>query len=96
MMLHTKYEDSRPCGFRQEDFFMVFSIQAYVKHVNPGASQFWPQGYNLNKLGRGSLDDATTRHRALIFGTIYLIWYKYQGSMPCGFRQEDFFMVFPI
>ena len=48
---------------------MVFPIQAYVKHVNPGASQFWPQGYNLNKLGRGSLDDATTRQRALIFGT---------------------------
>ena len=69
MMLHTKYEGSRPCGFRQEDFFMVFPIQAYVKHVNPWASQFWPQGYNLNKLGRGSLDDATTRHRALIFGT---------------------------
>ena len=69
MMLHTKYEGSRPCGFRQEDFFMVFPIQAYVKHVNPGASQFWPHGYNLNKLGRGSLDDATTRHRALIFRT---------------------------
>ena len=69
MMLHTKYEGSRPCGFRQEDCFMVFPIQAYVKHVNPGASQFWPQGYNLNKLDRGSPDDATTRHRALIFGT---------------------------
>ena len=68
MMLHTKYEGSRPCGFRQ-DFFMVFPIQAYVKHVNPVASQFWHERYNLNKLGRGSLDDATTRHRALIFGT---------------------------
>ena len=65
MMLHTKYEGSRYCGFRQEDFFIVFPIQAYVKHVNPGASQFWPQGYNLNKLGRGSLDDATTNIKAL-------------------------------
>ena len=68
MMLHTKYEGSRPCGFRQ-DFFMVFPIQAYVKHVNPVASQFWHERYNLNKLGRGSLDDATTRHRALWFQT---------------------------
>ena len=25
MMLHTKYQDARPCGFRQEDFFM-FSL----------------------------------------------------------------------
>ena len=24
MMLHTKYQDSRPCGFRQGDFFHVF------------------------------------------------------------------------
>ena len=25
MMLHTKYQGSKPCGFRQEDFFM-FSL----------------------------------------------------------------------
>ena len=29
MMLHTKYQGSRPCGFRQEDFFMFL----HVKHV---------------------------------------------------------------
>ena len=59
MMLHTKYQGSKPYGFRQEDFFYVFLIQAYAKHVTPGAGQFWPQGYNLNKLGRGLLGDAT-------------------------------------
>ena len=26
VMLHTKYQGCRPCGFRQEDFFMVFPI----------------------------------------------------------------------
>ena len=31
-----------PCGFRQEDFF-VFS---YLAYVTPGASLFWPKGYN--------------------------------------------------
>ena len=46
MMLHTKYQGSRPCGFRQEDFF-------------EGGGHFWPQGYNLNKLGRSPLSDAT-------------------------------------
>ena len=58
MILHTKYQGSRPCGFRQEDFVMLLPIQAYVKHVTPMAGHFWPQGYNLNKLDIG-LGDAT-------------------------------------
>ena len=32
MMLHTKYQGSRPCGFRQEDLFMFFPLQE-VFHV---------------------------------------------------------------
>ena len=59
MMLHIKYQGFGPYGFRQEDFFHIFPIQAYVKHVIPGAGPFWPKGYNLNKLGRGPLGDAT-------------------------------------
>ena len=51
----------RPCGFRQADFFKFLPIKAYVKPVTPEAGHFWPQGYNLNKLGRGSLDDTTTK-----------------------------------
>ena len=58
MMLHNKYQGSKPNGLRQ-DFFMFFLIQAYAKHVTPGAGQFWPKGYNLNKLGRGLLGDDT-------------------------------------
>ena len=57
-MLLNKYQGSMPCGFRQEDFFHVFPIQAYVKHMTHGAGQFWPQEHNFNKLGRGPLDDA--------------------------------------
>ena len=60
MMLHTKYQGSMPCGFRQEDFFFMFlPIKAYVKPVTPEAGPFWPHGYSLNKLGTGSLDDTT-------------------------------------
>ena len=59
MMLHTIYQGSRPCGFRQEDFFMFLPIKSYVKPVTPEAGHFWPQGYNLNKLGRRPLDDTT-------------------------------------
>ena len=25
-----------------------------------------------------------------------ILYTKYQGSMPCGFRQEDFFRLLPI
>ena len=53
MMLHTKYQSSRPYGFRQEDLFMFFSIEVYINMLPRGRGHFWPQGYNLNKLGRG-------------------------------------------
>ena len=44
MILHNKYQGSRPCGFRQEDFFMLLPIYAYVKHVTPGAEPFLAPG----------------------------------------------------
>ena len=50
-MLNTKYQGSRPYGFRQEDFSMFFPIKAYVKCVIPGAGPFLAQGQNLNNLG---------------------------------------------
>ena len=42
MMLHTKYKGSRPCGSRQEDFFHVFRIYAYVKRGLRGGPIFGP------------------------------------------------------
>ena len=59
MMLHTKYQGSRPCGFRQEDFFMFLPILVYVKHVNPGAGSFLAPGALFKKLVRGPQGDAT-------------------------------------
>ena len=44
VMPHTKYQVSRPCGFRQEDFFMFFPILAYVILVTPGAGPFLAPG----------------------------------------------------
>ena len=44
MMLHITYQGSRPSGFRQEDFFHIFSIKANVEHVTPGAGPFLTQG----------------------------------------------------
>ena len=66
MMLHTKYQGSRCCGFRQEDFFMFLPIKAYVKPVTHEAVLFLPQGYILKKKrGRGLLDDTTCQNGRL-------------------------------
>ena len=42
-MLHTKYQGSRPCGLRQEDF-SHFPYISLFKHVTPGAEPFLAQG----------------------------------------------------
>ena len=58
MMLHTKYQSSRPCGFRQEDCSMLPYI-SLCKTCDPCEAIFGPQEHNLNKRGRGPLDDAS-------------------------------------
>ena len=44
MMMHTKYQGSMPCGFRQEYFFKLLPILVYGKHVTPGAGSFLDPG----------------------------------------------------
>ena len=80
-MLHTKYQDSRPYGFRQEDFFYIFPYISLCKTCDPAANLFWPQGYNLNKLGRGPLGDATYQ-----ISRLWALWFQ---------RRRFFFNVFP-
>ena len=43
-MLHTLYQESRPYGFRQDDFFLLFTMLAHVKHVTPGRGHFLAPG----------------------------------------------------
>ena len=43
-MLHTKYQDSWPCGFRKDDFFMFSQNKPMQKHVTPGAGPFLVPG----------------------------------------------------
>ena len=52
MMLHTIYQGSTQCGFRQEDF-------SGVKKVASEWGHFGPQANNLNKLSRGQQNDST-------------------------------------
>ena len=43
-LLHTKYEGSGPCGFREEDFFMFCPI------MPPGRGLYGPQGHGWQDL----------------------------------------------
>ena len=43
-LLHTKYESSGPCGFREEDFFFHFPYDA------PGRGPYGPQGHDWQDL----------------------------------------------
>ena len=53
----TKYQSSRPSGFRQD--FSDFSHINHYKTCVPGGGSFLAPEYNLNKLGRRLLDNAT-------------------------------------
>ena len=81
MMLHTKYQGSRQYGFRQEYFLCIPSI-GLRKTCDPwGWAIIVPRGI----IG--------TNLREVQFVMLHT---KYQGSRRYGFRQEDFFMVFPV
>ena len=84
MMLHTKYQGARPCGFRQEDFF-TFPYISQCKTCDPaGRAIFQPQGYNLNKLDRGALGDAAyqiSRLQAFWFQTRRFLKFSSQKSI---------------
>ena len=80
-MLHTKYESSGPCSFEEEDFFLCFSHCMSMGANDPrGAAIFDPRGM----VGRIYKEDHYT-----------LLHTKYESSRPCGFGEEDFFMLFP-
>ena len=84
MMLHTKYQDSRHYGIRQEDVFHTFPLLAYEKNVNPGAGHthsFLAWGHNLNNLCRGLLGHAT---------------YHISRLYALRFQTRRFFHVFPM
>ena len=50
-LLHTKYTRFMPCGFREEDFFIVFPIISLWQIITPpGHGQFGPQGPDWQEL----------------------------------------------
>jgi len=51
--------DKISISISREDVVWNFPYIMKGKIVTPGAGSFWPQGQNLNNLGRGPLDDAS-------------------------------------
>ena len=58
-MLHTKYQGSRPSSLRVEELWNFHSLFLCFKLVIPRAGLVLSPGAFMNKLGRGSLGDAT-------------------------------------
>jgi hypothetical protein len=42
-MLHTKYQGSRPCGFRQEAFLRFPYVTLNITNKPPGVTPFRPR-----------------------------------------------------
>ena len=43
-LLHTKYIGFRPCGFREEDFFIFSHYKPMLDNDAPGAWPIWAPG----------------------------------------------------
>ena len=54
MMQHTKYQCSKPSGFRHEGLLCFLYLSLFLRQ---DVANFGP-GHNLNKFGKGPLDDA--------------------------------------
>ena len=66
-MLYTKYISSGPHGFREEDFFFMFShYKSKGVHDLLGRGRFGSQGLHWQDLSRGPLNIATYK--------IYKLW----------------------
>ena len=58
-MLHTKYQESGPSSYGQEDFQRFPYISLCKNKRPPVPGRFGPQGHNVNNLDRGLLDNVT-------------------------------------
>ena len=60
MMLHTKYQGSIGLMVSDKKIFLCFSLYKPMLNMRPlRLEHFWSKGHYLNKLGSGSLGDAS-------------------------------------
>ena len=65
MMQHTQYQCSKPSGFRHEGLLCFPYLSLFYARM----WQILAQGHNLNKYGKGPLDDAKNQ----IYNTLGLV-----------------------
>ena len=70
MMLHTKYQGSRPC-VSDKKFFSCFPLYKPMQNMWPQKrAHILTQRYSMNKLGRGPQDKATFQ-----ISRLYPLWF---------------------
>ena len=57
-MLYTTFQAPEPCSSGEEDIYVYFIFEHKIPQPQ---GHFGPQGHHLNKLGRGSLGNATNQ-----------------------------------
>ena len=75
MIIHTKHQSSRHCGFREEDFLRFSYITLCLTYKPRGGAIFSPGVIILTNLVK---DHKVKLHT------------KYERSTLSGFREEDF------
>ena len=58
-LLHTKYVNCGPHGFREEDFLIFFHYKSMGANDPRGVRPVWTQGLDWQDVGRGPLNMAT-------------------------------------
>ena len=53
MLLHTKYIGFRPCGFKEEDFFIFSHYKPMLDNDSTGAWPNWAPGTRLAGFMKG-------------------------------------------
>ena len=74
------------CGYREEDFFMYFHYKSIVDNHMPGTWPVWTPGAPLAGFTKYSTYIAT--HKIWEFCALCLV--------PCGLKEEGFFMFVPL
>ena len=102
-MLYIKYTSFVSCCCR-EDFFIYFHYKSMVDNDMPGTWPVWTPGAPLAAFIKERIIHWSTQHMKALGHMVsekkknhYTLQHtKYEGSVPCGFGEEDFFMFCPI
>jgi hypothetical protein len=75
MILYTKYQSSKPCTVRQEDFLIFYSMYIVKSMIPGGGANFDPRAIICT----------------ILLEVHYIMFHaKYLNSSLCKFKEDDF------